>query len=46
MGNDGKAKKTEVPTDPRPELDWINFSPRFLSAFICVHLRLKGIVPA
>jgi len=27
-------------------LDWINVSSRFLSAFICVHLRLKGIVSA
>jgi len=27
-------------------LDWINVSSEFLSAFICVHRRLKGIVPA
>ena len=45
MRKAGKAQKTEAPTGARPELDWINFSGRFLSAFICVHLRLKCIIP-
>ena len=45
MRKNGKAQKTEAPTGARPELDWINFSGRFLSAFICVHLRLKCLVP-
>jgi hypothetical protein len=43
---EGNAQRTKTPTGARPRLDWINFSARFLSAFICVHLRLKCIVPA
>jgi hypothetical protein len=43
---EGNAQRTKTPTGARPRLDWINFSARFLSAFICIHLRLKCIVPA
>jgi hypothetical protein len=41
MRSADQARKTETPTGTRPGLDWINVSSRFLSAFICVHLRLK-----
>jgi hypothetical protein len=47
MNADEEMAKTEQQR-PQPELglDWIKSSPRYLSAFICVHLRLKGVVPA
>jgi hypothetical protein len=43
MNADEEMAKTEQQS-PQPEfgLDWIESSPGFLSAFICVHLRLKG----
>jgi hypothetical protein len=42
MREDGKAKKTEVPTDPRPALDWINFSPGFYLRPSAVEMHRSG----